>query len=311
MIEKIYFMDNSKTRLDKWLSQRMPKLSRSQIVKLIDAKQVIIDDQFYPQGKDVLAENSKITVRYEHNSENKVPQAQKIELDIIFEDDDFIVINKPINLVVHPGAGNEQNTLVNGLLHYTKELSTINSKERPGIVHRLDKDTSGLILICKHNTIHREMAQLFKTHQVKRIYHALVWGLPDTEKGKINAPIDRHPTKRTMMSVEPQGKEALTFFQLLNKFTNTNNQPIASELKIKLHTGRTHQIRVHLAHINLPIIGDPLYHKGRDNLDIPAQALYSSELSFHHPINGVKMHFQVDAPDFYQELKERLDKHLV
>ena len=309
MVKKIFYMDDSNIRLDKWLQEKMPDFSRNQIANLIKAKKIIYDENQFPKSKDILPENTKIIVRYEEIE--ALPSPEDIPLNIIYEDQDFIVLNKPIHLAVHPGAGNPNHTLVNALLYYTDELSTINDINRPGIVHRLDKDTSGILLVCKNNKIHQAMADLFKKHQVKRVYRALVWGQPDEDQGIINAPIGRDPVNKTRMAVQPDGKKAITKFQVMQRFTNQQNQPIASELKLNLYTGRTHQIRVHLSYLNLPIIGDPLYHKGRKNLGIPAQALFSSELAFSHPFNGKEMQFQIEPPDFYQELRGKLLQHII
>ncbi len=301
-----FIIDQENIRLDKWLSDKIPVLSRSKITNYIKQGKVYTADQKKLKAKDILPLATEIWIDFE-TEERTDPQPENIPLNIIFEDEDLIVLNKPIHMAVHPGVGQQQHTLVNALLYYTQgHLSDLNGVERPGIVHRLDKDTSGLMVICKNNRMHEAMASLFKNHQVKKIYHALTWGQPITDSGSIDAPIARHFGKRIEMAVQENGKAAYTEYQVLQRFTNRHNQPIASELRIRLFTGRTHQIRVHLAYIHLPIIGDPLYNKRKDHLHLPAQALYARELSFVKPFSKQKMFFKIEDPIYYQQAKEQL-----
>ncbi len=296
-------MDDSAMRLDKWLSEQISELSRSKIQELFKAGLIQCDGQIIDKGNIVLEAGRKIKFTYQ-TKEYMPPEPQNIPLDIVYEDQNILVINKPIGIAVHPGAGNPDGTLVNALLFYTHgHLSDLNGPDRPGIVHRLDKDTAGLLIVCKNNEIHLALAKMFKQHQIKRCYRALVWGQPQNDGGLIDAPIGRHPVKRIEMAVTADGKRALTKFKVLTRYPNEQNQPLASELELSLVTGRTHQIRVHLAHINLPIIGDPLYHKGRDNLGLPAQALYSSEIAYIDPLSRERMHFTVEAPVYYEKAK--------
>lgn len=306
--ERVLIMDDSATRIDKWLAEQLPNLSRSKIANLIKSGLITVENKVSFKGKESFPAETKIFIPCQAiEKEQRVPEAEEIPLNIVYEDEDLIIINKPINLPVHPGIGNIKHTLVNGLLHYTNgQLSDINGYERPGIVHRLDKDTSGLMIVCKNNLIHQELADQFKKHKVKRVYHALVWGHPNLDQGSINAPIGRHPYKRTQMSVVENGKKAITKFRVLNRYPNKNNQPLASELELQLHTGRTHQIRVHLAYVNLPIIGDPVYNKGKDRNNLPAQALFASQLAFMNPLSKEWMNFSVEAPSFYSHTKNKL-----
>lgn len=305
-------MDASAIRIDKWLAEQLPDLSRSKIVKLIEAGCITIENQVRIQAKDILPLNTKIFVQYTLDKKNKLPEAKYFPLDIVFEDDHLIVINKPINLAVHPGAGNHKDTLVSALLYYTKgQLSDLSGKDRPGIVHRLDKDTSGLMVVCKNNNIHQALADQFKKHTIKRVYRALTWGQAKLDQATINAPIGRHPIKRTQMAILNNGKKSITKFRVLNRYTNQNNQPLASELELQLYTGRTHQIRVHLAYIDLPIIGDRVYNNGRDSMDLPAQALFSSELAFVNPLSNKLMSFKIEEPSYYLRLKNKLEKSLL
>ncbi|NLJ69888.1 MAG: RluA family pseudouridine synthase [Clostridiaceae bacterium] len=302
-------MDNSEVRLDRWLAKQMPEYSRSQIVGWITDRSVKAESYSELKPKTILPAGTKITLRIQTDPTNsKLPKSQSMPLDIIYEDENMLIINKPIDLIVHPGAGNQNNTLVNALMAYTEgNLSDIAGPERAGIVHRLDKDTSGLILIAKNNRFHSAMTELFKKRQVTRIYRALVWNKPETKTGTIDAPIGRDPNNRMKMAVTENGKDALTHFRLIKEFVNKHNQIIASELEVELFTGRTHQIRVHLAYINLPIIGDPIYNLNRDNFGMAAQALYAAKLAFIHPLTDVSYQFEVQPPDYYRLAKERLE----
>ena len=308
--ERIFYMDNSKVRLDRWLAEQIPDYSRSQIAEWIKDRNIKVENYLELKSKTILPPGTKITLRIESNpNKSTLPQPQAMPLDIIYEDTDMLIINKPIDLPVHPGAGNPDNTLVNALLAYTEgHLSDLAGPERAGIVHRLDKDTSGLILIAKNNRFHSAMAELFKKRQVTRIYRALVWNKPKTKTGTIDAPIGRHPNNRTQMAVITNGKDALTRFRLIEDFINKDNNLCASELEVRLITGRTHQIRVHLSYINLPIIGDPIYNPKKDGFGMPAQALYAAHLAFIHPLNGVPYNFEVQPPDYYRTARERLEK---
>lgn len=308
--ERIFYMDDSKVRLDRWLAEQMPEYSRSQIVELINDRKIEVENFPEIKAKTVLPAGTKITLQIQTNPIGLTrPLPQAMSLDIVYEDSDMLIINKPIDLTVHPGAGNQDNTLVNALLAYTEgNLSDLAGPERAGIVHRLDKDTSGLILIAKNNCFHSAIADLFKRREVIRIYRALVWNKPQTNTGTIDAPIGRDPVYRKKMAVTANGKDAVTHFKLIKEFVNRQNKIIACELEVELYTGRTHQIRVHLAYINLPIIGDPIYNLNRDNLGMPAQALYAAQLAFIHPLTGVPYQFEVQAPDYYRTAKERLEK---
>jgi 23S rRNA pseudouridine1911/1915/1917 synthase len=243
------------------------------------------------------------------------PKAQKIALDVVYEDKDLIVINKPAGMVVHPAAGNYDGTLVNALLaHCGKSLSGIGGVARPGIVHRLDKETSGLMVVAKNDRAHHKLAAQFADRSLSRTYQTLVWGVPKPASGKIDAPIGRHKTDRKKMAVVKNGgKPALTFFKTLKVFDDQ-----AALLSCKLATGRTHQIRVHLAHSGYPVVGDPVYGKkqkpriGGDNVPailfsgLTRQALHAVELSFIHPTSGKKRSFKSPLPADIAGLLKRL-----
>jgi 23S rRNA pseudouridine1911/1915/1917 synthase len=252
-------------------------------------------------------------------------EGEQIPLDILYEDDALVVIDKPAGLVVHPGAGNPQGTLVNALIaHCGETLSGIGGVARPGIVHRLDKDTSGLMVVAKTDQAHRALAEQFADHgrtgQLERGYLALVWGAPSRPQGIIDAPIRRHPTSRTKMAVHPgKGREAVTHLRVLETFGRGEGRegPIASLVKCTLETGRTHQVRVHLAHIGHPLIGDPLYAQGfksklrklpepiREKISaLDRQALHAAHLAFVHPVSGTLLEFNSALPADLAEIVE-------
>ena len=230
--------------------------------------------------------------------------AQKLEpismtLDIIYEDDDLIVLNKPKGLVVHPADSYTEPTLVHGLIAYTTHLSDLSGKDRPGIVHRLDKDTSGLLLVAKNNTIHESLNEQFKNKQVKKTYIALVHHAFDEEEGTIDAPIARHPKQRLKMTLTPSGKAAVTDFKVVERYDRL------TLLECDLITGRTHQIRVHLEFINHPVFADPLYGLGKP--EVPGgQFLHAKEISFYHPIKKEQLTFSVSLPSYFQDYLENL-----
>ncbi len=227
------------------------------------------------------------------------PEAQQIALDVVYEDDDVLVINKPSGLVVHPAPGNRDQTLVNALLAYCGDsLSGIGGVARPGIVHRLDKDTSGLIVVARNDLAHQALSRQFADRTLSRTYQAIVWGVPMPRSGSIDAPIGRHLRDRKKMAVTAKGKAALTYYKVLEPFVAT------SLVECKLATGRTHQIRVHLAHLKHPVVGDPVYGRGRaagGKADsavrvFPRQALHAAALQFKHPRTGMMMRFTAKLP---------------
>ncbi|NSW89969.1 MAG: RluA family pseudouridine synthase [Firmicutes bacterium] len=293
--------DVDNKRIDTWLAGKLTWLSRTYIQKLINNNLVLVN-------------GSPVKTNYKLKIGNEVcvtiPEAQKldivpedIELDIMYEDDSILIVNKPKGMVVHPAAGNYSGTLVNALMSYCGEnLSDINGIIRPGIVHRLDKDTSGILVIAKNNEAHRELSRSLKTHSIKRVYVALVKGIIKENTGRINLPIGRHPVNRKKMSVNTKnGREAITYFRVLERFNR------ATYVELTLETGRTHQIRVHMSYIGHPVIGDEVYG-GKDKdygYVIKGQALHAKLLGFNHPVTGEYMEFEAELP---QDFKELLDK---
>lgn len=219
---------------------------------------------------------------------------EAIPLSILFEDSDLIVLDKPAGLVVHPAPGHASGTLVNALLHHCRDLAGIGGVRRPGIVHRLDKGTSGVLVVAKHDAAHAALARQFKEHSVERIYRALVRGVPRAEKGRVEAAIGRHPTDRKRMSVSTaRGRGARTGWRVLRRFTASG----CAELEVRPETGRTHQIRVHLAASGLPILGDPVYGRGGARFGLERPALHAAVLAFDHPASGARMRFEAPYPD--------------
>jgi 23S rRNA pseudouridine1911/1915/1917 synthase len=242
------------------------------------------------------------------------PEPQALALDILFEDGDLLVLDKPAGLVVHPAPGNPDHTLVNALLaHCGDSLSGIGGVRRPGIVHRLDKDTSGVMVVAKNDSTHHALSKLFAAHDLTRIYQAVVWGAPKEKRGSIDAPIGRHPIDRKRMAVrKTSGKRALTEYWLEKRF-GPPLKPLASLVGAKLGTGRTHQVRVHLAHIGCPVVGDPVYG-GRRNSAGPGslnafgrQALHAAILEFRHPGTGREMTFATELPNDMAKLLAQLN----
>ncbi|MDE5889252.1 MAG: RluA family pseudouridine synthase [Bacilli bacterium] len=286
-------------RLDKYLANNTEH-SRSTILKMLD-KEFITVNNHYEKASYKVRENDIIEIKEGFKEETDIIPV-KMEIDIVYEDEDIIVVNKPSGLVVHPGSGNYDNTLVNGLMHYTNELSDINGEERPGIVHRIDKDTSGLLLVAKNNKSHAILTEYFKNHEnIKREYIALICGNFPHDSATIDAPIGRDPKDRKRMTVTADNsKEAITHMKVIKKYKNY------TLVSCILKTGRTHQIRVHMNYIGYPIYNDPVYNTKKAN-DF-GQFLHSYKMDFVHPITKKEMHFEAPLPKPFQEFIDSLDK---
>ena len=314
-------------RLDRFLSDRLPGLSRTRLQALIREGRVALGPATIEDVKYPVKPGDRFEISVPPPVSAK-PVGQEIPLNVAYEDDAIIVIDKPAGLVVHPGAGNIDRTLVNALIaHCGASLSGIGGVARPGIVHRLDKDTSGLLVVAKTDHAHRALSEQFADHgregELERGYLALVWGAPPRPHGTIDAPIGRHKTSRTKMAIIPVargGREAVTHYQVVATFGH-GPEPIASLLECTLETGRTHQVRVHLASIGTPLIGDPVYGQGFKSklrkLPEPVQeklagfnrqALHAAQLSFVHPTTGTLLEFNSPLPEDFamivQALKE-------
>jgi len=304
-MEKLTFIiaeDEQEQRLDIFVSENIEEISRSYIQNLISEELIKVN------GKKIkpnyrLKEGDLVEATIP-DPRPLVIEAEDIPLEIIYEDSDLLVVNKPINMVVHPAAGNYSGTLVNALLFHCQDLSGINGKLRPGIVHRIDKDTTGLLMVAKNDISHQELARQLKEHTVDRAYLALVHGVVTEPGGIIDAPVGRHTTERKKMAVTlKNSKSAITKYMVKERFHDH------SFIECRLETGRTHQIRVHMSYINHPLVGDSLYgYNKRSNLGFSGQALHAYLIGFEHPRTKERLQFQVDLPDNYQEVLNNLRK---
>lgn len=291
--------DYTGIRIDKLMMSYEPAYARNQIQQWIKAGNVLVNNM---EVKSNYKCKENDVIEWEIPKEIPVEiLPEPTSLDVIYEDDYLIVINKEKGMLVHPTQQEKTNTLVNGLLYYYNKLSTLSGEIRPGIVHRLDRDTSGVMVIAKDDLTHHRLQEQFKQQSVKRIYEAIVYGIVDQNKGMIKAPIARHPTQRLKRIVDAKGKEAETHFQVLNRMKDYTH------LQCELITGRTHQIRVHLDYINHPIVGDTLYNV-KSNQPIEGQALYAKEIEFIHPHTNEKMRFTVKQPTYFMELLQMLER---
>ncbi|MBS5645014.1 MAG: RluA family pseudouridine synthase [Clostridiales bacterium] len=285
-------------RLDKYLSEVFPEHSRSFFQNCIENGQVLVDGR-PARAKEKPREGSVITFFAEEPRELEA-KPEDIPLDIVYEDGDIAVINKPKGMVVHPAPGNETGTLVNALLFHMKDLSGINGVLRPGIVHRLDKDTTGLLVIAKNDAAHISLAEQIREKTARREYTALVFGGFREEEGRVDAPIARHKTDRKRMAVVPGGREAVTLFQVAARYEKY------TLLHLRLTTGRTHQIRVHMAYIGHPVAGDAVYTKQKFPYPTQGQMLHAHRLTLTHPRTGERMTFEAPLPAYFREILSRL-----
>ncbi|HHV94925.1 MAG TPA: RluA family pseudouridine synthase [Clostridiaceae bacterium] len=283
-------------RIDSWLAKELEGYSRSYLQKLIE------QDLVYVNGKKIKA-NYKVKKGDEISITIPEPETLDIEpenipLDILYEDEHILVVNKPKGMVVHPAAGNYSGTLVNAIMNYCGDnLSDINGIIRPGIVHRLDKDTSGALIVAKTNEAHKIISEKLKEHDITRIYIALVKGIIKEDKGKIDLPIGRHPIDRKKMAVNTKnGRKAVTHYRVLERFDDS------TYVELSLETGRTHQIRVHMSYIGHPVIGDEVYGGRQKGYNLKGQALHAKCIKFHHPITGEYMHIEAPIPDYFEKL---------
>ena len=285
-------------RIDKFLTDRLKAPSRSYVQNIIDKGLVIVNNK-------VVKSNYKL--RDGDEIEVTIPAAEKLEvipqeipLDILYEDRDVIVINKPQGMVVHPAAGNRDNTLVNALLYHCEDLSGINGVIRPGIVHRIDKNTSGVLVAAKNDNAHNKLAEQLKEHTMNREYIALVEGRLNNESGTIDAPLGRNPQDRLKYAVVKNGKNAVTHYNVLQVFDRF------TLVACKLETGRTHQIRVHMAYIGHPLVGDPLYGYKKQSFKLEGQLLHARILGFVHPSTGEYMEFEAPIPEYFQRIISKI-----
>jgi len=288
-------------RIDSVLSLLMEDCSRSYLQKLIADGHVFVEGKACTSKKEKLKDGSVVAIDFPPLVSCEA-KPENMDLDIVYEDDDLIVVNKPKGLVVHPAAGNLTGTLVNGLLAHCGALSTINGVERPGIVHRIDKDTSGLLVVAKSDAAHKGLSVQFAEHSITRLYKAISFFNFKDDEGCVDAPLGRDPKNRLRMAIVPGGKRAVTHFKVINRFKGYD------EVLCRLETGRTHQIRVHLASLHHPIVGDCVYGPAKQPFKTQGQLLHAGVLGFVHPITGQYMEFSVEAPNEYKEIIERLSK---
>ena len=292
---------NSNKRIDQFVSEKVSDLSREAVKRLISENEILVNNSSVKASYKV-KENDIITVNMPEIKESHL-EAQEIDVPVIYEDNDIIVVNKPKGMVVHPGNGNPDGTLVNAILNMCKEsLSGIGGEIRPGIVHRIDKDTSGILIVAKNDKSHISLSEQIKNHEVKKIYIALVKGVIPEDEATITLPIARSKTDRKKMAVDKNGKEAVTHFKVIERFDKY------TLLELKIDTGRTHQIRVHMSYIGFPVVGDLVYSNGKNEFGVEGQMLHAKRLEFTHPTTNKKMELEAELPDYFKEIISILER---
>ncbi|NLU50876.1 MAG: RluA family pseudouridine synthase [Syntrophomonadaceae bacterium] len=287
-------------RLDTWLALKVPELSRSQVKSLIEDGLVLVGGQVRKPGYRVKP-GEHVEVRIPPPRETRV-EAQDIPLNIIYEDQDVAVIDKPQGMVVHPAHGHWDQTLVNALLYQVRDLSGINGEIRPGIVHRLDKDTSGILVVAKNDRAHQSLSSQIKARSMKREYIALVHGVIKEQAGTIQAPIGRSRNHRKKMAVVKDGRPAVTHYEVLRRYRDY------TLVRVRLETGRTHQIRVHFSYIGHPVVGDVVYGPSKPHFDLVGQLLHARYLGFKHPVSGAMMEFTSPLPEYFATILQHLER---
>lgn len=302
LLQFVVESEEAGTRIDRFLSDKNEELSRSYLQKLLKEQQITVNGKAVKANYKVQCAD-EVSVSVPDMTEPDI-LPEDIPLDILYEDGDVLVVNKPKDMVVHPSAGHYTGTLVNAVMFHCKDnLSGINGVLRPGIVHRIDKDTTGALLICKNDAAHRELAEQLKEHSIKRRYRAVVSGNLKDDQGTIEGPIGRHPVDRKKMAVNHKnGKEAVTHYEVLERFGN------ATYIECCLETGRTHQIRVHMASIGHPLLGDEVYGSVKNPYHLQGQALHAMVLGFVHPRTREYMEFTAPLPDYFLKLLDKLRK---
>jgi len=296
-------------RLDVFVSRWLPDVTRSRVQNLLVEGLILVDGKTVKAGYKLKAGNFVQVVLPELKELSAEPE--QMDLQILYEDEDLAIVNKPRGLVVHPAAGHESGTLVNGLLyHFQGKLSGINGVMRPGIVHRIDKDTSGLLVICKSDRAHQGLSDLLKDHDIERVYHAVVHGSFNKTEGTVDAPIGRMDTDRKKMCVRADGRRAVTHYRVLEQYDGF------AYVELRLETGRTHQIRVHMRSIGHPLLGDEVYGATKENTRLekmlkgkdfwPGQILHAKVLGFVHPVTGKYMKFDSELPAYFQTVLDNL-----
>lgn len=291
--------EEEKERIDKYLAKHLD-YSRSLIAKMLEDEFILVNGKKI-KANYVVKENDEISIKDGYVEEIDI-KPENIPINIIYEDNDIIIVNKESGMVVHPGSGNFSGTLVNALMYYTNNLSDINGEVRPGVVHRIDKDTSGLIIIAKNDKAHINLSEQIKDRKVKKIYKALVRGVIPEEVATINMPIGRSKIDRKKMAVRSDGKEAITHIKVIKRYDKY------TLIEVKIDTGRTHQIRVHMAEIGYPVVGDEVYSNGKNDFGVHGQMLHSFSLGFKHPITGKELHFEAPLPEYFANIIKSLEE---
>ncbi|MBZ9635937.1 RluA family pseudouridine synthase [Clostridium sp. FP1] len=294
--------DSVGTRLDVFISNELENKSRSYVQGIIEGGAVFVNGKMRKSNYKLKVDEI-ITLSIPEATELDV-QAEDIPLDIIYEDSDVVVINKPQDMVVHPAPGNYSGTLVNALLYHCKDLSGINGVLRPGIVHRIDKDTSGALVVAKNDNAHNSLAEQLKDHSMTRSYVALVEGIIKQDEGSVDEPIGRHPKDRIKMAVVESGKKAITHYKVIERFESH------TLLECNLETGRTHQIRVHMAKIGHPLVGDLIYGFKKQHFNLKGQVLHAKMLGFIHPSTNEYMEFVSPLPNYFEKIIIKLRNEL-
>lgn len=303
-MEKIQFIyeETTSLRVDKYLSEVMEDMTRTRLQNLIKKEQITVNEKPVKTNYK-LVKNDCIQVRMEEPKEIDI-LPENIPIEIIYEDHDVLIVNKERGMVVHPGPGNYEHTLVNAIMYHCKErLSSINGVIRPGIVHRIDKDTSGLLIICKNDIAHNDIASQLKAHTIHRLYEALVYQNITENEGTIEGAIGRSMNDRKKMAIHVKnGKEATTHYKVVERFAMNR----FTKVECKLETGRTHQIRVHMQSIGNPLIGDPVYGPKKPKFQTKGQMLHAKTIGFIHPTTKEYMEFTIEPPEDYQQMVEKL-----
>ena len=300
---KEYIIENDGDRLDKTISELNQDVSRMMIKKLIDEEKVFVNGKKEKASYKV-KKNDKITVEIEPPKEAKL-KPEEIPLDVIYEDKDIIIINKEKGMVVHPGNGNPDGTLANAIMAKCKDsLSGIGGEIRPGIVHRIDKDTSGILIIAKNDKAHINLSNQIKEHKTKKTYLALVRGIVKENEATIDMPIGRSQKDRKKMAVTKKGKNAITHIKVLKRYKEN------TLLEINIETGRTHQIRVHLAEIGYPIVGDYIYSNGKNKFGVKGQMLHAYKIKFKHPTTNKEVEYTAKLPKYFENIIDQLEKEV-
>ncbi|MBO5349394.1 MAG: RluA family pseudouridine synthase [Clostridia bacterium] len=299
-MKKIIVENNENIRLDSYIVTEDKDLSRATIQRLLEEGNILVNGAIKKNSYKV-KKGDIIEINIPEVKKTKI-EAQDIPIEIVYEDNDIIVVNKPKGLVVHPANGNPDGTLVNAIMNICKDsLSGIGGEKRPGIVHRIDKDTSGLLIIAKNDKAHINMSEQIKDRKVNKKYIALVRGIIKEDEATINMPIARSKKDRKKMAVDKDGKEAITHFKVIKRYDNY------TLLEIKIDTGRTHQIRVHMSEIGHPVIGDEVYSNGKNEFNVKGQMLHAKSLEFKHPITGKKMYLEADIPEYFKQVLQICD----